>query len=43
MTGFFIWVSVVTSIMFFICGLALAVIVGKKIKKNAIKGVYNLR
>jgi len=35
MAGFFIWLSVMATVMFFICGLALALFVGKKIKENA--------
>ena len=37
MTGFFIWISLIATVMFFICGLALALFVGKKIKENAMK------
>jgi len=33
--GFFIWVNFIAMIMFFICGMLLAVFVGQKIKDNA--------
>ena len=34
LTGFFIWVNLIATIMFFICGMCLAVIVGERIKEN---------
>jgi len=40
LTGFFIWISFVAALMFFICGMLLAVFVGKKIKDNANRNVY---
>ena len=38
MAGFFIWISLIATVMFFICGMILAFYVGGMIKKNAKKG-----
>jgi len=40
LTGFFIWISPLAVVMFFICGLALALFVGKKIKDNTNRNLY---
>ena len=40
MCGFFIWVNLIAMIMFFVCGMCLAVFVGEKIKENANRKVY---
>lgn len=40
MAGFFIWISLIATTMFFICGIILALVVGKKIKENANRNVY---
>jgi len=39
LTGFFIWVNLIAMIMFFVCGMLLAVFVGQMIKENARRSV----
>ena len=39
LSGFFIWISLIGTIIFFICGMVLALFVGKKIKNNVIRNL----